>query len=95
MVHHHRKGEMAHHANREMHKSHHRAKMAAEHSLHAAPHEHNKMPGHLKEHNSIVKDSHQEGISRVMQRKGDMEVGQYGKMMVHEHHKDPHSHGHK
>jgi hypothetical protein len=30
--------------------------------------------------NRMVKDSHQEGIERVKQRKGDMEVGQGGKM---------------
>lgn len=30
--------------------------------------------------NRMVKDSHQEGISRVLQRKGDMKVGQGGKM---------------
>lgn len=30
--------------------------------------------------NRKVKDSHQEGIERVKQRKGDMEVGQGGKM---------------
>lgn len=30
--------------------------------------------------NRKVKDSHQEGIERVKQRKGDMPVGQGGKM---------------
>ena len=30
--------------------------------------------------NRMVKDSHQEGIERVKQRKGDMPVGQGGKM---------------
>jgi hypothetical protein len=30
--------------------------------------------------NRMVKDRHQEGIERVKQRKGDMEVGQGGKM---------------
>ena len=86
MVHHHRHGEMKHHANREMHKAAHESKKAGEHKLHAAPHEHNKMPGHLKAHNSISADSHQQGIERVKQRHGDMEVGQHGKMMMHSHH---------
>ena len=30
--------------------------------------------------NRKVKDKHQQGIKRVLQRKGDMEVGQGGKM---------------
>ena len=30
--------------------------------------------------NRMVKDNHQQGIERVKQRKGDMEVGQGGKM---------------
>jgi len=30
--------------------------------------------------NRKVKDDHQEGIARVIQRKGDLEVGQGGKM---------------
>jgi len=30
--------------------------------------------------NRKVKDNHQQGIERVKQRKGDMEVGQGGKM---------------
>jgi hypothetical protein len=30
--------------------------------------------------NRKVKDTHQEGISRVKQRKGDMEKGEMGKM---------------
>jgi hypothetical protein len=39
----------------------------------------------MKEHhkmidNRMVKDDHQEGIKRVLQRKGDMEVGQQGRM---------------
>lgn len=32
--------------------------------------------------NRKVSDSHQEGISRKIQRKGDMEVGQQGKMSM-------------
>lgn len=30
--------------------------------------------------NRMVKDNHQQGIARVLQRKGDMEVGQPGRM---------------
>lgn len=33
--------------------------------------------------NRMVKDNHQEGISRVMQRKGDLMKGQGGKMGEH------------
>lgn len=33
--------------------------------------------------NRKVSDNHQQGIERVKQRKGDMEVGQGGKMGMH------------
>lgn len=94
MVHHHRHGEMKHHKEREAHKSAHRAKKAEEHSLNQAMIEkHHGVPSKaMTAKESIVRDSHQEGIARVMQKPGDMEVGQHGKMLVHEWHKDPKGH---
>lgn len=41
--------------------------------------EHHKMDNRVID-NGRVKDNHQEGIGRVMQRKGDLDVGQGGKM---------------
>lgn len=67
--HHHHKHEMEHHKHREMHKKHHHAVKSEEYSHHP----------HMID-NKHVKEDHQEGISRVMQRKGDMEVGQHGSM---------------
>lgn len=91
-VHHHRHGEMAHEKVKEHHKNAHRHEKMAEHHKHARmiPEHHGHSPEHLKEHNSIVKDSHQEGIGRVLQKKGSMEVGQGGKMITHSYHSDPH-----
>jgi hypothetical protein len=43
--------------------------------------EHHKMKeSHKMIDNRMVKDDHQEGIERVKQRKGAMEVGQGGRM---------------
>ena len=39
-----------------------------------------KRKDHMMKDNRMVKDNHQEGIGRVLQRKGDMEMGQGGKM---------------
>jgi hypothetical protein len=55
---------MEHHKLRDKHHAAHKAKM--ERGNEVPPHE--------------VKDSHQEGISRVKQRPGDMQVGQHGSM---------------
>jgi len=65
----HRKTEMEHHKAREHHKRAHHAKKSGEYKHHE---------GMID--NRHVKDDHQEGIRRVLQRKGDMEVGQHGKM---------------
>ena len=90
--HHHRAGEMAHHKAREAAKSAHRSKKAGEHNLHASmtEHHHGVPPKALAGHNSLNHDNHQEGIARKLQRPGDMEVGEHGKMMVHEHYKKSH-----
>jgi hypothetical protein len=71
-VHHHRHKEMEHHKERARHKAAHNAEKAREYSLH---------PGMVD--NRMVKEDHQEGIARVVQRKGAMEVGQHGKMTAH------------
>lgn len=83
--HHHRIGEMEHHKKREMHKAAHHAKKAAGYEKHPATHEHgmHKAKHSMKEgmeDNRHLNDTHQEGIARVLMRKGDMEVGQHGKM---------------
>jgi hypothetical protein len=54
-----------------MHDKHGKHKM---HEKHKSEH-HSKMIDNRKMH-----DSHQQGIERVKQRPGDMEVGQHGKM---------------
>lgn len=41
--------------------------------------EHHKIDNRIID-NGKVKDNHQQGISRVLQRKGDLDVGQGGKM---------------
>jgi hypothetical protein len=64
--HHYHKGEMAHHKMRDQHKAAHERKEANNH-------------GH-PEHTAVVKDNHQQGISRVIQRPGAMPVGQHGSM---------------
>jgi hypothetical protein len=79
---HHRKAEMEHHAIRNSHK-------AAHHAAHPKMHEHGSKVS-PKSHSSMidnrhVNDNHQQGISRVLQRKGDMEVGQHGKMGMGHH----------
>lgn len=70
--HHHRAGEMEHHRIREHHKKMHHAEKAREYAHHS---------GMIDDR--MVKEDHQEGISRVIQRKGAMEVGQHGKMLSH------------
>ena len=82
--HHNMKGEVAHHKAREAARNVHRSKEAGEHSTHEAMTSKERVlpPEHLKEHPGFVSDSHQEGISRVMQRPGDMEVGQHGSMSI-------------
>lgn len=81
--HHHRKGEMEHHAMREKHKNAHRGKMAEEHAKHPKMHEHGKSHHKEMNDNRMLHDNHQEGIARKLQRHGDMEVGQHGKMIGH------------
>lgn len=85
MPHHFRKGEMEHHKAREAAKSAHKSKEAAGHNLHASmtEHHHGVPPKALAGHNSLNNDKHQEGIARKLQRPGDMEVGEHGKMLVH------------
>ncbi len=70
--HHHRLHEMEHHRERERHKAAHHSEKSREYSHH---------PGLIDDR--MVKEDHQEGISRVTQRKGAMEVGQHGKMVSH------------
>lgn len=65
----HHKSEMEHHKIRASHKRHNMHEKSSEYSSHP----------HMAD-NRMVKDSHQEGIKRVMQRKGDMDVGQHGSM---------------
>jgi len=65
----HHKAEMHHHKVRHEHKRAHHSEKASEYSHH--PHMHD---------NRMTKEDHQQGISRVLQRKGDMEVGQHGSM---------------
>lgn len=74
-----KKHEMHHHKMREMHKKAHHAKKEM---AHEREHEMHK----IMMDNRKVKEDHQEGIHRVLQRHGDMEVGQHGKMgMSHTH----------
>lgn len=70
--HNHHKSEMEHHKMREHHK-------AAHEKLKSSAYDHH--PSMID--NRMVKDNHQQGIQRVLQRKGDMEVGQHGKMGAH------------
>lgn len=65
----HRKHEMEHHKEREKAKREHHSEKSREYDHH---------PEMMDDR--IVKEDHQEGISRVTQRKGSMEVGQHGKM---------------
>jgi hypothetical protein len=97
MVHHHRKGEMEHHRAREAARNVHQSKMAGEHNLNQSMTEKNHgIPSKaMTKKESIVKDNHQQGIERVMQRKGDMEIGQHGKMLVHSWHSDSKGHEYK
>ena len=48
---------------------------------------HEKMRGEYND-NRMVSDNHQQGIKRVMQRKGDMIKGQGGKMGCKDCHED-------
>jgi hypothetical protein len=87
--HHHRHAEMEHHRIRESHKEANRAEKAKEHREQSSmrKEDHGKPPVNLE--GGVVRDDHQEGIKRVLQRKGDMEVGQHGKMLQHDWNKDP------
>jgi hypothetical protein len=71
-LHHHHKREAEHHKERHHHKMAHIRIKEQEYSGHESHMSH--LIG------GVVKDDHQEGISRVKQRKGDMEVGQSGSM---------------
>lgn len=70
--HSHHKNEMEHHKLRDKHK-------AAHQSVHG--HSSGEIPNP-----KMAKDDHQEGISRVTQRHGDMPVGQHGSMAGGWHH---------
>lgn len=72
MTHHYRKDEMEHHQMRARHKNMHQAEKKMEYAHH---------PGMVD--NRMVKDDHQQGIERVKQKPGAMEVGQHGKMAAH------------
>ena len=71
-VHHHHKREAEHHKDREKAKDAHRGMKEREYAGHESHMSH--LIG------GVVKDDHQQGISRVLQRRGDMEVGQHGSM---------------
>lgn len=88
-LHHHHKHEAAQHKVKEHHRSAHHSKKAHEHSSHPHMHEHGN-PGHMSHLiGGVVHDDHQQGISRKLVKKGDMDVGQHGSMSggwKHEHH---------
>ncbi len=64
------------------HMGHHR--MAEKIAIHHKEREMHRKAHHARMddmHKGAVKEDHQEGIKRVMQRKGDMPVGQGGKLV--------------
>lgn len=67
--HHHHKNEMEHHKLRDKHKAAHESKM----SVHG--HSSGEIPNP-----KMSNDNHQQGIKRVKQKHGDMEVGVHGSM---------------
>jgi hypothetical protein len=77
-LHHHHKHESHHHKERHHHKMKNKSNKEHEYKSHSMP---LREPGHM-EHliGGVVKDNHQEGISRKILRSGDMDVGQHGSM---------------
>lgn len=86
-LHHHYKNEAMHHKERHHHKMKHHSMKEHEYSSHPKL----KEVGYTgMEHliGGVVKDDHQQGISRKILRSGDMDVGQHGSMSggwKHEH----------
>lgn len=79
-LHHHHKHEAEHHKQRHSHKSSHHSKKEHEHGSHPHMHQHGNPGSQSHLIGGIVHDSHQEGISRKLVKKGDMDVGQHGSM---------------
>lgn len=71
-LHHHHKAEAKHLKERESHKKANHSRIEKEYAGHESSKAHYI--------GGVVNDKHQEGISRVLQRSGDMEVGQFGSM---------------